>query len=178
MKTEKISLSLWEKTSCWENLIKMTQQAGQLPPNETVRLSQSMAAEIIAATAYISKCYEPERMIVSHWMTLIGAFRSNLFNHKPGETLAERLLPVAYYPEGDTQAIKAGMLLLELLSLNDHKHDLPDDIEKGKQNPLILELDYNNERNRILDDYEKLPHYIQDHYKNLFDRSIKCIFWG
>ena len=69
------------------------------------------------------------------------------------------------------------MLLLELLSLNDHKEDFLNDLIAGENNPLVTCLNYDAERERILREYNGLPGEIKDRFKGIFEKVIVCGFW-
>lgn len=149
-----------------------------LTREESQRLKQSLTTRIIIFTAYHSHCQTPERIILGHLCTLVAALRlKQIFDHKPGETLPERLAPLASFPGGDPHVVKAGLLLLELLSLNDHKKDLADDILGNKQNPLIFQLDYESERARILKEFRALPDRVKNLFSVLFEKTVNAAWW-
>jgi hypothetical protein len=166
------------KQQTWEQFVAWTTQAANLSEEEAKKLKNSLAAKIIVATARISGCSYPKRIIVSHLCTLMADVRNKLiFGHKAGESLEARLEPVNFYPGGDPIAVKAGMLLLKLLSLNDHKYDIADDILAGKQNPLIVDMDYQAEKADILQIYFSLPGYVLRRFDYLYQQVIKADWW-
>lgn len=161
-----------------KELVPWVTQACRLTPEESGKLEKSLAAEITVAVAFFSGCKEPARIAVSHLLTLVADYRTDgLFSHKAGESLGERLEIGNYFPGGDTEIVKAGKLILELLSLNDHKKDIARDILTRKQNPLIIDIDYQEEYNRIVDSFNNLPQYARSKFQILFDKSIKADIW-
>ena len=162
-----------------ENLIPFVTRAARLSPEEEKRLLACPATGIITATAYLSGCREPERIIASHLLTLLADMRTEgLYSHRAGESLAARLEAGNHYPGGDPEVVRGGMLLLELLSLKDHRHDLALDIAAGKQNPLIVDMDYQEELERIVSDFHLLPASVQKGFGDLFDKTISASFWS
>lgn len=169
MKTIKNKLGIWNKEIMWPVIMKQTTKAAGLTEAEGKRLSTSLAAQVVAATAYISGCNDPDRIAVSHLTTFIGAVRCpELFGHRNGESLSNRLLAGNYYPGGDPVAVKAGMLILELLSLNDHKHDFKDDLVNSKENPLVSHINYDEAREKIRKEYVQLSKTMQIAFDNYF----------
>jgi hypothetical protein len=169
---------IWDKAIQWSDLVQWTRVASCLSEKEAVSLGGSLAGEILAATAFLSNCRSPARTAVSHLTTLVAAVRCRgIYSHRPGETLAERLLPLYHYPGGDPDVVRAGMLLLEYLSLRDHKEDMAGDIVHGKQNPLILQMDYDEERERILKEYSHLPAGTRECFGDIYEKVIQARWW-
>jgi hypothetical protein len=170
--------NVWERERYWDILLQYTDQAVFLTDQELTGLENSTAAEVLAATVFIAGCKDPYRVAVAQLTTFVAALRcKELFGHRSMESLAARLQPCANFPGGNRKVIEAGMILLQLISLNDHEYDLTADIDKGKQNPLILELDYNVEKERLLAQWDEIPGYIKDAFGNLYSRSVMAVFW-
>lgn len=179
MVKEKVNFKSWRKIENWSRLVHETTQAARLTSEESTRLSRSLVAEVIAATAFISGCKDPERIAVTHLTTLVGAVRCpEVFGHRQGESLQDRLLVGNYYPGGNPEAVKACMLILELISLNDHRADFKNDLINKKSNPLAYNLNYDEAREKIRKEIKSLsPECIEIYKKFLEKRSIYMGTW-
>jgi len=169
----------WNEKKEWPLLLKKAAIGGKFSQNEIKALDCSIAGKILCAIAYYSGCASPERISVSHLITLIAATRCRqLANHRIQESLRERLTPFLYFPGGNEEVIRAGSLLLELLSLEDHRVDFLNDILNDKINPLI-NTDYDLEKKRILKEYDtvdpQIKKYFEDYYKWIHNTPLA--FW-
>lgn len=83
----------------------------------------------------------------SHGLSVIADSKTKgHYSHRPGESLADCLEPINHFPVGDPGKVQAEILLLELLSLNDYRTDIHQDIINGEQNPLIVDIDFQEEQ--------------------------------
>lgn len=169
----------WNKEKQWPAIVKWTSKASNLSREETVRLEKSLAAKIIAATTYLSGCENPDRIAISHLTTFIAAIKCpEVFSQKEGETIRERLNTGKFFPGGNEKIVRAGWILLEFLSLKDHRTDISDDILEGKYNPLILDVDYKEEKEQLLREYSKLSPAVKELFKGFLGDVLAGSIWG
>lgn len=163
-----------------KNIIDHVVVAARLTESEIEIVNNSLVPDIIIETAYQSGCIDPDRVAVGHLITFIGAFRCrDISDHRNGESLRNRIETIGHYPGGNIETVKAGMLLLELLSLNDHLEDIEKDLIKGKTNPLISAgFNYEKEKARIDREYMGLSESVKKSFKYLHDKVIKAGFWA
>jgi hypothetical protein len=179
---------MWNEKNEWPVLLKLTAIGGNFSEEEIRALNDAVVGKLLCAIAYCSGCKDPDRIAVTHLITLVAAKRCReIFNHRQKESIRDRLLPLLYFPGGNEEVIKAGTLLLSLYSLQDHKVDLMADIVEKKENPLSY-TDYEEEKKRILSEYDKTRPYIKDYFKeyykainpkeeNILNQVITATFW-
>lgn len=178
-KTYTIKTGCWSREKQWPKIVEWTRKATSLTPCETEQFKKSLAAEIIAATAYLSGCKNPDRIALSHMTTFIAAVKCpEVFSQKEGETIRERLDTGNFFPGGNEEVVKCARVLLELLSLNDHKTDISGDILKGRYNPLILEIDYKEEKEKLLREYNQFSLAVKGQFNALLGDVLTASSWG
>lgn len=178
MKIKTQSVTTWNRGKDWPQLVKWMVQAARLTKEEEAKLEKSLAAEIIGATAFMSECENKERIAVAHLTSFMAAVRCwNIEGHKESESLADRLSALNYFPGGRKDVVRGGMILLELLSLKDHKHDLADDIMDNKYNPLTFDIQFDGEHRRLMEEFDSLPTEVKESFSYLKKRVIDGSFW-
>ena len=107
---------VWNEKKEWPRLMEMAAIGGKFSGKEITALNESIVGKLLCAIAYYSGCTHPDRIAVSHLITLIAATRcKEIANHRMEESIRERLSTFLYFPEGNEEVIQAGSLLLELL---------------------------------------------------------------
>ena len=161
----------------FNSLVTAVSIAAKLSTDEEFRLQNSLSSQIITATAFISRCKNPERITIMHLTTLIADIRcKEIFGHQRGESLRDRIEPVLYFPGGDSDAVKACSILLQLLSLNDHLKDVADDALQEKYNPLTT-IDYEKTKKNLLAEYNSLNLHIRTQFNEIYKKVIKAYWW-
>lgn len=170
---------MWNEKKEWPVLLKLAAIGGNFSEEETRMLNNAMVGKLLSAIAYLSGCKDPDRIAVLHLIALVAATRcKKVVNHRVKESLRERLIPFLYFPGGNKEVIKAGTLLLELLSLEDHKTDFLEDMINNKENPLSS-IDYDTEKRRILGEYNKIDQKVRDFFKDFYKwiQETPMAFW-
>jgi hypothetical protein len=170
---------MWNEKKEWPLLVEMASIGGKFSAKEIKSLNRSIAGKLLCAIAYYSGCKNPDRVAVLHLITLVAAARCRkITNHRVKESLRERLAPFLNFPGGNKEVVKAGALLLELLSLEDHKADFIEDIINNKENPLSS-IDYKSEKERILGEYDNTGQWIKDYFEDFYKwiKETPMAFW-
>lgn len=149
-----------------------------LSEDEILKMKNNLAVKIIIFTTYNSNCIKPNDILFRHLLLFIATIRCpNIFQYKDDETIEDRLSPLNYFPGGNKDTIKAGMLLLELLSLNDANTDYFYDIIEKKSNPLHGSMIYTDEKERIISEFKKLPYVVKNDFDELYFETITAGYW-
>ncbi len=120
----------------WQQILSyLTEVIG----TEAQKYAANPAARLMACISYLSNSEDPDRFAVSNLLTFHAATKARkLFDHRPSDDqdLYRRLAAVHVGNHSDPHTVDYGMTLLAMISLNDHEHDLADDVRTGKYNPL------------------------------------------
>lgn len=153
----------------------------RLECSELEILKKSPVARILAAIPYLAGCKNPDQIAVLEVSLYIAAMRNEkLFSHRANQTIKERIYSGFLQPlqTGDPDVVEFGFTLLELISLNDHYHDLPSDILTGHANPLkervILYFPVQEVLQKKLESFDPL---IYQSFKKLLPEDIVALDW-
>ena len=153
------------KSFNWESIADELSAIFHLSKEEKEKVLKSPAARLTAEIAYLAGCHDPDRVAMAHVGTIIIASKNPRFSHKKNESLYNRMAVLDHYPGGNPEIVKAGMILLELISLYDHVRDIESDRKIGKYNPLLDDIEYISERDRLLDVVNNFDPAIQEMYR-------------
>jgi hypothetical protein len=169
----------WNEAKVWPELLEQASIGGKFSGQEIKALNNSIVGKLLCAIAYRSECTNPDRIAVTHLITLVAATRCRkIATHRVKESIRERIAPFLHFPGGNEEVIKAGSLLLELLSLEDHKTDFVKDALENKLNPLIF-TDYSKEKECILDQYSAIDPQIKKYFEDYYNwiENTPLAFW-
>jgi hypothetical protein len=170
---------MWNEKKVWLYVKEQAAIGGKFSAKELYTLDHSITGKLLCAIAYYSCCNDPDRIAILHLITLVAGTRCRkIAHHRVKESLRDRLSPFLYFPGGNKEVIKAGTLLLELLSLEDHKTDFVTDMLQNKENPLTS-IDYKAEKARILDEYHRIEPCVRDMFKDFYKwiEETPMAFW-
>ena len=169
----------WNEKKVWPELVEQASIGGKFSGKEIKALNRSIVGKLLCAIAYHSGCPHPDRIAVTHLITLVAATRCRkIAHHRVKESISDRLAPFLHFPGGNQEVIKAGSLLLELISLEDHKADFIEDALADKINPLNF-IDYHKGKKRILDEYSTIDPQIKKYFEDYYTwiENTPLAFW-
>ena len=133
----------------------------QLSPEMRARFQKAPAAKIINALPTMAGYKDADRIAFDSLDVFIRAYKMpEIYSHKPGQTTAQRLRPLAeaLKSERANPLIQKGLTVLEMISLNDHNTDRQADKDAGKFNPLNAgQISYKAEKRRLRKQLFSLP---------------------
>lgn len=103
---------------------------------------QNPILRLIAALPFIAGCSQPERVALVHMSTYLLMAQPGLpkqvflHNTTDNQSLFTRLALLNTFPDGKPDVIKRGMNILALVMIQDHMHDMENDKQKNKYNPV------------------------------------------
>ena len=114
---------------------------------------------LIASLPFLAESKKPEMYAALNLGILVnGTMMNEYFRHRKGDPLKARVLPLNNFDSPQRMdVIKKAFLILELMSLEDHRKDALEDKKKGIPNPINDDgLDYDKEKKRLLKGIEKI----------------------
>lgn len=149
------SLELSKKE--YESLIIEVDKSIFLTIKERKMLLNSPVAYAAANLPYICEQDFPDQKAVLTINNIIIATRNkNFFASRKQQTINDRINLCLVESGGNRELATAYKLYFELASLEDHKHDLANDINNNYPNPLVNEIDYYKTKEAITQKMELL----------------------
>lgn len=152
-------------------LVNECNRSLSLSKSEYELLLNSPVPKFIAGIPYLANETNPDILACMNLNTYItGARNSSFFKARENETMTERIEPYIHSISGDKKIISLCKLVLEEVSLLDHKSDFDENIKSEHSNPLVSGIiDFQKEKERINNKKRTYPREIQ----NLIDRTFK-----
>lgn len=144
----------------WNYFVSELEKVFRLTPTEKEKLSNSVAAKIIATIPFEAKCKNPERTAIAHlclYESEILGFQKYC-SHLPSDDadLFERLSFISTFEGGDEKIIRHGMNILALLMLEGYKKSITKDVKSNTYNPLVTKTwDYQALKSKLLWEIQK-----------------------
>jgi len=142
----------------WRDLLSDLSASMNLTEDELKKIEDSSTAKLIAAIPFAADCTNPERYALANLSTYILAkVNRSVFDMKENESIQDRLSPINNFKDGKKEIIRKGMLLLELISLEDHYVDKVEDARLKKYNPVLAgKINYDKERDRLVNEIKSI----------------------
>lgn len=163
----------------FSKIINECDRSLNLTTRERELLNNSPVAKFIAQVPYISNEANPDILACMNLISYIAGTRNgSFFQARGNETIGERIEPYIHSVNGDKETISLCKLVLEEVSLLDHKNDYAKDIKSGHSNPLVSGIiDFQKEKERINSRKRIYPQHIQDLVDSSFKGEVLSSFW-
>lgn len=160
-------------------LVNECNRSLNLTKGEYELLLNSPVPKFIAGIPYLANEINPDILACMNLNTYItGTRNGSFFQARENETIAERIEPYIHSVNGDTETISLCKLILEEVSLLDHKNDFEKDIKSGHSNPLVAGIiDFQKEKERLSNKKKTYPKKIQELVDRTFRGDILNSFW-
>ena len=145
----------------WKGIVESVAVAFQFTTDEKQRFASKDLAKLIAAIPYLAGSKDPHRTSLSHLGTYVLSVKlKGEAKARPSDTeyFMRRIELLGNFLDGDEEIITRGMNLIALCMLSNYVHDVENDNEEGKYNPVATgEIDANAIRADLVRAIEAVP---------------------
>lgn len=177
LKSSKEKIKLTDKE--YFRIVNECNSSLSLTRDENNLLLNSSVPRFIANIPYLSGESNPDILACMNLTTYIAGTRNKgFYQSRDNETIAERIEPYIHSVNGNSETIKLCKLILEEVSLLDHRNDLKEDIKSGKSNPIASGIiDFHKEKEKIESARKSYPLEIQEIVDSSFKGEVLASFW-
>ena len=163
---------MWDEETQWPQLLEIASKDGKFTTEEVAALQSSVAGKIICNTTYYSRCINPGDTAVKNLIIFVSESREKAYYiPRDIKNLRNRILARIRFPGGNPYIEEAGMMLLEIFLIEDHKKCFPRDGENSEEIAILLE-EHNKEKQRILRKYNKLDPVTKECFADYYEAIV------
>ncbi len=150
-----------------------------LDKKEIELLNNSQIITFVVDYPFIANQDFPDKMAVLNAGNIIAAYRNNnFFKTGKNQSIKQRVSLCLHQTNDDPKIREAAILLLELVSLQDHKNDRKTDLIEGKFNPLNENIiSFFHESSAIEKKLKETDLYTKEKLKKYFKSLPSMNYW-